>query len=476
MFAAFVLLPFLTAFVGCFVPKKFGALYQIIYNLIMLGLLGFLVFPLYHDNANLVLDLNLGHRLLNGTLSLSFISIPFVVLMGLLQPLIIISAFDLSPKDIKMNTALLTLTQGILNIFFFSNNILVFYIAFEVSLLPMFAIILFYGAEDRYRAAFKFLLYTVFGSLLFMFAIAFLVRQVGNGDFGHIKTLLMSLDFGYQKMLWLMFFVAFAIKIPLVPFHTWLPVAHVQAPTSSSMMLAGIIIKIGGYGMIRVLLEMFPQKVGLFFQPYVMLLAGFAVIYGSMVAYFQSDIKKTIAYSSVAHMAYVVVGIFSYNIDGLRGAIFQMVSHGFVSAGLFYAFGVLYLQTHKRDIVAYGGLVSNMPRWSFLFVFLVMSSIGLPGTSGFIGEFMTTMAATKVFYPYGLLVLCGVVLSAVYMLNLVRRVVFGGSNVSLMDVNYKESIVLWIFVFLTLLLGIYPSLVTKSIPPKVLNEIIKLKT
>ena len=305
---------------------------------------------------------------------------------------------------------------------FCALDIVLFYVFFEAGLIPMFLIIGVWGGKRRVYASFKFFLYTLAGSVLMLLAIMAMYWQAHTTDI----TVLLTHDFpaGMQKWLWLAFFASFAVKLPMWPVHTWLPDAHVEAPTAGSVILAAILLKMGGYGFLRFSLPMFPLA-SADFAPFVFTLSVVAIIYTSLVALMQEDMKKLIAYSSVAHMGYVTMGIFAMNAEGVQGAIFQMLSHGLVSGALFLCVGVVYDRMHTREIAAYGGLVNNMPKYAVVFMVFTMANVGLPGTSGFIGEFLTLLGIFKVNTWVALFATTGVILSAAYALWLYRKVIFG---------------------------------------------------
>jgi NADH-quinone oxidoreductase subunit M len=355
-----------------------------------------------------------------------------------------------------------------------------FYLFFEAGLIPMFLIIGIWGGKDRIYAAFKFFLYTFLGSVLMLVAMITMYVDAGTTD---IPSLLMhqfstssislfgwQIMGGLQTLMWLAFFASFAVKMPMWPVHTWLPDAHVQAPTAGSVVLAAILLKMGGYGFLRFSLPMFPVASDIM-APLVLWLSAIAIVYTSLVAMVQEDMKKLIAYSSVAHMGFVTMGIFAANQQGLDGAIFQMISHGFISGALFLCVGVIYDRMHTRDIDAYGGLVNRMPAYAAVFMLFTMANVGLPGTSGFVGEFLTLVGVFQVNTWIGVIAATGVILSAGYALWLYRRVVFGDlikeSLKSITDMDRRERMIFAPLIVMTLLLGVYPSLVTDMIGPSV---------
>jgi len=407
------------------------------------------------------------------------ISVLFVMLTTFLMPITIAACWKVEVRVKEYMIAFLLLETLMLGVFM-ALDLVLFYLFFEAGLIPMFLIIGIWGGKDRIYAAFKFFLYTFLGSVLMLVAMIAMYRDAGTTD---IPTLLnhtfssstMSvLGFqiigGLQTLLWLAFFASFAVKMPMWPVHTWLPDAHVQAPTAGSVVLAAVLLKMGGYGFLRFSLPMFPVGSDLL-GPLVLWMSVIAIIYTSLVAMVQEDMKKLIAYSSVAHMGYVTMGIFAVNQQGVDGAIFQMISHGFVSGALFLCVGVIYDRMHTRDIDAYGGLVNRMPKYALIFMFFTMANVGLPGTSGFVGEFLTLMGIFQVNTWVAAFATTGVILSAAYALWLFRRVVFGDlikeSLKSITDMETREKLIFAPLVFMTLLLGIYPALVLDIIGPSV---------
>jgi NADH-quinone oxidoreductase subunit M len=355
-----------------------------------------------------------------------------------------------------------------------------FYLFFEAGLIPMFLIIGIWGGKERIYAAFKFFLYTFLGSVLMLVAMIAMYADAGTTDIPTLLTHEFGTDAisllgwqivgGMQTLLWLAFFASFAVKMPMWPVHTWLPDAHVQAPTAGSVVLAAILLKMGGYGFLRFSLPMFPVASDLL-APLVLWMSAIAIVYTSLVALIQSDMKKLIAYSSVAHMGFVTMGIFAANQQGVDGAIFQMISHGFISGALFLCVGVIYDRMHTREIDAYGGLVNRMPVYALLFMLFTMANVGLPGTSGFVGEFLTIMGVYQVNTWVAFVAASGVILAASYALWLYRRVVFGDlikeSLKTITDMDRRERAIFAPLVVMTLLLGVYPALVTDVIGPSV---------
>lgn len=386
------------------------------------------------------------------------ISMLFVVLTAFLMPFCVLASWTSVQKRIKEYMIAFLILEVMMIGVFVSLDIVLFYVFFEAGLIPMFIIIGVWGGKDRVYASYKFFLYTLLGSVLMMLAIMAMYWDAGTTD---IPALLAhKFPLHLQMVLWLAFFASFAVKMPMWPVHTWLPDAHVQAPTAGSVILAGIMLKLGGYGFIRFSLAMFPLASD-YFAPFVFALSVIAIIYTSLVALMQEDMKKLIAYSSIAHMGYVTMGIFAANTQGLQGALFQMISHGFVSGALFLCVGVIYDRMHTREIAAYGGLVNNMPKYALAFMVFTMANVGLPGTSGFIGEFLTLIGAFRANTWVALFAATGVILSAAYALWLYRRVIFGAldkdSLKSLLDLSLREKMTLYPLIALTIFFGVYPA-------------------
>jgi NADH-quinone oxidoreductase subunit M len=386
------------------------------------------------------------------------ISVLFVVLTAFLLPLCVIASWRSIEERVKEYMIAFLVLETLMIGVFCALDLVLFYLFFEGGLIPMFLIIGVWGGERRVYASFKFFLYTLLGSVLMLLALMAMYWHAGTTD---IPTLLgHRFPAEMQWWLWLAFFASFAVKLPMWPVHTWLPDAHVEAPTAGSVILAGILLKMGGYGFLRFSLPMFPLA-SQEFAPVVFALSIVAIIYTSLVALAQEDVKKLIAYSSVAHMGFVTMGIFSFTVQGVDGAIFQMLSHGLVSAALFLCVGVVYDRMHTRRIDAYSGLVNRMPLYAFCFMVFTLANVGLPGTSGFIGEFLTLVGAFKANTWVALLATTGVILSAAYALYLYRRMMFGAIGKpglrTISDLRYREVVVFAPLVLLVLLFGFYPA-------------------
>ena len=390
-------------------------------------------------------------------LGIDGISILFIVLTAFITPICIISCINSIKKRLnEFLIAILVLETFMLGVFC-SLDLIIFYLFFEAGLIPMFLIIGIWGGPRKIYSAYKFFLFTLLGSVLMLAAIIFIYWSIGTTDYTEIFKLKIPKE--YQYLLWLAFFSSFAVKTPMWPVHTWLPDAHVEAPTAGSVILAAILLKMAGYGFLRFSLGMFPIA-SEFFTPLVFTLSIIAIIYTSLVALMQDDMKKLIAYSSVAHMGFVTLGIFTFNKQGIEGSIFQMISHGIISAALFLCVGVLYDRTSSRMIKTFGGVVNYLPNFSLIFIIFVLGALGLPGTTGFIGEFLVLLGAFKINYLVAILASTGVVLCAAYMLWMAKRVIFGKTNNALVsklkDINYLEGSVLIILCLVSLIFGFYP--------------------
>jgi len=385
------------------------------------------------------------------------ISILFIILTTFITPICIISVNNSIKNNLRDFLIAILVMESLMIGVFCSLDLVIFYLFFEAGLIPMFLIIGIWGGERRVYSAFKFFLYTLLGSVLMLVEIISIYWITGTTDITQLYEL--GIDTKYQNLLWLAFFSSFAVKTPMWPVHTWLPDAHVEAPTAGSVLLAAILLKMAGYGFIRFSLGLFPLASELF-TPLVYLLSLIAIIYTSLVALMQEDMKKLIAYSSVAHMGFVTLGIFTITQQGLEGSIIQMISHGLVSAALFLCVGVVYDRMHSRLIKTYGGLVTIMPKYSIFFMLFTLAALGLPGTSGFIGEFLILMGAFKDNFLVAVIASLGVIFGAAYMLWLYRRVVFGSlTNNNLLkitDLNNSEKFILWFLAVPVLFFGFYP--------------------
>ena len=400
------------------------------------------------------------------------ISILFILLTTFITPICVITVNATIKNRLKdFLIAILILETFMIGVFC-SLDLVVFYLFFEAGLIPMFLIIGIWGGERRVYSAFKFFLYTLLGSVLMLVAIISIYWITGTTDV--IKLYELGIDAKYQKLLWLAFFSSFAVKTPMWPVHTWLPDAHVEAPTAGSVLLAAILLKMAGYGFIRFSIGLFPDA-SLYFVPLVYTLSLIAIIYTSLVALMQEDMKKLIAYSSVAHMGFVTLGIFTMTQQGIEGSIFQMISHGLVSAALFLCVGVVYDRLHTRLINRYGGLVSIMPKYAIVFMVFTLGALGLPGTSGFIGEFLVLMGAFKKNILVATIASLGVILGAAYMLWLYKRIIFGkliNEDVKKMvDLKRFEIVTLWLLVLPIIFFGFYPEPLINSIEVSVANMI-----
>ena len=394
---------------------------------------------------------------INYKIGIDGISILFIILTTFITPICIISANNSIKKRLRDFLISILIMESLMIGVFCSLDLVIFYLFFEAGLIPMFLIIGIWGGERRVYSAFKFFLYTLLGSVLMLVAIISIYWISGTTDI--VKLYELGIDGKYQNLLWLAFFSSFAVKTPMWPVHTWLPDAHVEAPTAGSVLLAAILLKMAGYGFIRFSLGLFPLASEVF-TPLVYILSLIAIIYTSLVALMQEDMKKLIAYSSVAHMGFVTLGIFTITQQGIEGSIIQMISHGLVSAALFLCVGVVYDRMHSRLINTYGGLVSVIPKYSVLFMLFTLAALGLPGTSGFIGEFLILMGAFKDNFLVAVIASLGVIFGAAYMLWLYRRVVFGDLNnkdlLKIPDLNNSEKFILWLLAIPVLFFGFYP--------------------
>ncbi len=386
------------------------------------------------------------------------ISILFIVLTTFITPICILSCVNSVKDRIKEFLIAILVLETLMIGVFCSLDLVIFYLFFEAGLIPMFIIIGVWGGSRRVYSAFKFFLFTLLGSVLMLVAIIAIYWLTGTTDITQIYEIKIPKE--YQNLLWLAFFSSFAVKTPMWPVHTWLPDAHVEAPTAGSVILAAILLKMAGYGFLRFSIPLFPVATE-FFTPLVFFLSIIAIIYTSLVALMQDDMKKLIAYSSVAHMGYVTLGIFTLTKQGIEGSIFQMISHGLISAALFLCVGVVYDRLHSRQISAYGGLVNYIPKYSFLFLVFALAALGLPGTTGFLGEFLVLTGSFQKNYLAAVLATFGVVLGAAYMLWLTKRVIFGQTKneeiKNLKDTNKLEFLMLSTLAIFIVFFGFYPT-------------------
>ena len=396
------------------------------------------------------------------------ISLSFIFLTTFITPICILATINSVKIRLREFLIALLLMETMMIGVFCSLDLFIFYLFFEAGLIPMFLIIGIWGGERRVYSAFKFFLYTLFGSVFMLISIIYIYFDAGTLDVEKLLNIQINKD--YQKYLWLGFFASFAVKTPMWPVHTWLPDAHVEAPTSGSVILAAILLKMAGYGFIRFSLGLFPDA-SIYFGPLVFTLSIIAIIYTSLVALVQKDMKKLIAYSSVAHMGFVTIGIFVFNQEGIEGSIFQMISHGIISSALFLCVGVIYDRMHTRQISEYGGVVNVMPKYAIMFMVFTLGSLGLPGTSGFVGEILVLIGSFKYNYWIAFFAASGVILSACYSLWLYRRVVFGkilnNKVQNLVDLTKTEYLILTPLLIMTIVLGFYPALVLDLISPSV---------
>lgn len=396
------------------------------------------------------------------------ISVLFILLAAFLTPICILAAWDsIKTRTKEFMVAFLVLESFMIGTFCALDMIL-FYAFFEGVLIPMFLIIGIWGGARRVYASYKFFLYTLLGSVLMLVAMLALYAQTGSTDIPTLMAHPVAPEL--QTWLWIAFFASFAVKMPMWPVHTWLPDAHVEAPTAGSIILAGVLLKMGGYGFLRFSMPMFPDATAMF-TDFVFWLSVIAIVYTSLVALVQTDMKKLIAYSSVAHMGYVTLGIFTATVIGIEGAIFQMLSHGLVSGALFLCVGIVYDRLHTRDIARYGGIVKNMPKYATVFMLFMLASVGLPGTSGFVGEFLVLLAAFKVNTTVAFVAASGLILGATYMLMLYRKVIFGPTEhsdaASMPDLNRREFWLLTPLVLLVIYFGVFPNAIMNIISPSV---------
>ncbi|MGL4728789.1 MAG: NADH-quinone oxidoreductase subunit M [Bosea sp. (in: a-proteobacteria)] len=422
------------------------------------------------DNTSAAFQLIENHGWISDTirfrLGVDGFSMPFVMLTAFLMPFCILAGWESVEKRVPEYLIAFLVLETLMIGVFVALDLVLFYVLFEAGLIPMFLIIGIWGGKRRIYASFKFFLYTLLGSVLMLIAIMAMYWNAGTTDI--VQLLQHKFPKEMQTWLWLAFFASFAVKMPMWPVHTWLPDAHVEAPTAGSVILAAILLKMGGYGFIRFSIPMFPDA-SLYFQGFVYALSVIAIIYTSLVALMQEDIKKLIAYSSVAHMGFVTMGLFTLTPQGIQGAMFQMVSHGLVSGALFLCVGVVYDRMHTREISAYGGLVNRMPLYAVAFMVFTMANVGLPGTAGFVGEFLTLLGAFKSNPWVAFFATFGVILSAGYALWLYRRVVFGElvkpELKDISDLNRREIGLLLPLALLTIWYGIAPGQILNTFAP-----------
>jgi len=400
------------------------------------------------------------------------VSIPLILLTTFLIPICLLCSWNSIQTRVKEFVIYFLLLESFIIGVFISIDLVIFYVFFEAVLIPMFLIIGIWGGENRIYATFKFFLYTLAGSVLMLLAIIYIILVTKTGNIQQIAGF--NFQENIQLILFICFFASFAVKVPMFPFHTWLPDAHVQAPTSGSVILAGVLLKLGAYGFMRLSVPFF-EYASIYYQPFIFTLSCIAIVYTSIVALRQDDMKKMIAYSSVAHMGFVTIGIFTLTSDGMNGAYFQMISHGVVSAALFLIVGVVYERHHTRMIADYSGVTNIMPKYSFFFMVFMLASVGLPGTSGFVGEFLVIMSTISVNVYLTIFTAMGVVLGAAYMLLLYKNVNFGEIKSNIKKLHDLTGIELFYFiclVFLTILLGVYPKILFNMINESILQGIL----
>jgi len=456
--------------------SKYVAIFSTLTNF-LLALFLWYSFDVSTSDFQFVEEKNWMKGFINFQLGIDGISILFILLTTFITPICVFSGINSIKFKIKEFLIAILVMETLMLGVFCSLDLVVFYLFFEGGLIPMFLIIGVWGGPKRVYSAFKFFLFTLLGSVLMLVAIISIYWITGTTDV--IKLLDLRIPQQYQYLLWLAFFSSFAVKLPMWPVHTWLPDAHVEAPTAGSVILAAILLKMAGYGFMRFSLGLFPVASD-FFTPLIFTLSIIAIIYTSLVALMQDDMKKLIAYSSVAHMGFVTIGIFSLTKQGLEGSIIQMISHGLISAALFLCVGVVYDRYHSRMISSYGGLVNIMPKYAFVFMIFVLAALGLPGTSGFVGEFLVLVGVFQINITVAVLASLGVILAAAYMLWLYGRVIFGktaGSEIKEMtDLNRTETYIFSSLVFLTIFFGFYPEPLFNTVDISINNLIDKYQT
>lgn len=418
---------------------------------------------------------------INFYLGVDSISILFILLTSFLIFTCFIYSYRVTTKNVRNYFIVFFLLEFLIIGSFMALDLFLFYVFFEFSLVPMFFLIVVWGGKNCVYAGCKFFLYTLAGSVFLLMVIAYIYINFGTLNVIELNSLLPKQSLDVQRWLWVGMFLSFAIKTPMWPVHTWLPDAHVQAPTAASMILAGVLLKMGGYGFIRFTIPMFPHATE-YFQSFVFIISVVAIIYTSFVAFAQDNMKRLVAYSSIAHMGYVTLGLFSGNLYGLTGGMFQMISHGLVSAALFLSVGILSDITGSKDIEDYSGVAKKMPFFAVMLMFVVLSSIGLPATSGFVGEFLILLGAYSVHKVYAFLAATGVVLSAIYMLWLYKRVMLGKFKASIVgdkriegDIDLQSKILFFVFVLLIVILGVYPSVIIDMLSPDITILVDRIK-
>ena len=454
-----IFLPLLAAVACLFVRAETARWIALVATLALFGL-GLLLWAGFNSAGpqwQYVERVPVGGPYLNWALGIDGIALMLIMLSVFLMPICIGASWRSIERRVPEYMAGFLLMESLMIGVFSAQDLLLFYIFFEGGLIPMYLIIGVWGGVERIKASYKFFLYTLFGSVLMLVAMLVMIATAGTGD---IPTL-MAYDMapGLQYWLWLAFFASFAVKMPMWPVHTWLPDAHVQAPTAGSVILAGVLLKMGGYGFIRFSLPMFPDASAELW-PLVYILSSIAIVYTSLVALVQADMKKLIAYSSVAHMAFVTFGLFAFNRQGIEGGLIVMLSHGLVSGALFLCVGVIYDRMHTREIARYGGLANNMPGYALLFLLFTMAAVGLPGTSGFVGEFLAMMGTYELSTWAAIFATTGIILGAAYMLYLYWRISYGEARTAeakaMTDLNGREWLLLAPIAFVVLWMGIYP--------------------
>ena len=462
--SSLILLPTIGALFLFFTKNKEGNNLTIKYVALFTSVVNFLIsiylwisFDQSTSSFQFIEDRKWIEGFINYKVGVDGISILFIILTTFITPICVISVNNSVKNRLRDFLIAILIMESFMIGVFCALDLVVFYLFFEAGLIPMFLIIGIWGGERRVYSAFKFFLYTLLGSVLMLVAIISIYWITGSTDV--IKLYELGIDIEYQNLLWLAFFSSFAVKTPMWPVHTWLPDAHVEAPTAGSVLLAAILLKMAGYGFIRFSIGLFPVA-SEYFVPLIFTLSLIAIIYTSLVALMQEDMKKLIAYSSVAHMGFVTMGIFTMTPQGIEGSIFQMISHGIISAALFFSVGVVYERMHTRQIKSYGGLVSVMPRYAVVLMIFTLGSLGLPGTTGFVGEFLILLGTFKVNFTVATIASLGVILGAAYILWLYRRIVFGEITnpevKNLKDLNNSELIILTFLAFISIFFGFYP--------------------